>query len=185
MTPTTSRFTLNWLLIGEHVVFAVSVVLDRHLLYIAAVIEMREQNLSARGQNKPTELCLSLLCFLLEKGQRERKAFWQRVCLGSFMCEDACSGGIGGGGGTAASLPSPIKTWTMSIRTVMYHTIILVWSLWNFQSRQGHNYAKLSRAVLNWGTEYAWVFYVLVFTASRHRCPCHRWERCAGSCGTV
>lgn len=95
---------------GEHVVFAVSVVLDRHLLYIAAVIEMREQNLSAQGQNKPTELCLSLLCFLLEKGEGERKAFWQRVCLGSFMCEDACSGGIGGGGGTAASLPSPIKT---------------------------------------------------------------------------
>lgn len=79
------------------------------------------------------------------------------------MCEDACSGGIGGGGGTAASLPSPIKTWTMSIRTVMYHTIILVWSLWNFQSRQGHNYAKLCGAVLNWGTEYAWVFYVFVY----------------------
>lgn len=65
MAPTTSCFTLNWLLIGEHVIFVVSVVLDRHLLYIAAVIEMREQNRSAQGQNKPVELCLSLLCFIL------------------------------------------------------------------------------------------------------------------------
>lgn len=86
----------------EHVVFAVSVLLDRHLLDIAAVGEMREQNLP---QNEPTKLCLSLLCIILEKGQRERKTFWQSVCLGSFLCKDACSAGIGGGCGTAASLP--------------------------------------------------------------------------------
>lgn len=84
-------------------------VLDRHLLYITAVGEMREQNLPAQAQKKPTKLCLSLLCFILEKGQRERKTFWQRVCLGSFLCKDACSAGIGGGGGTAASLPLLLK----------------------------------------------------------------------------
>lgn len=74
-------------------------------ILLAAVIEIREQNLFAQGQNEPTELHLSLLSFILEKGQGERKTFWQRVCLGSFMCEDTCSGGIGGGGGTVESFP--------------------------------------------------------------------------------
>lgn len=75
--------------------------LDRRLLYIAAVGEMREQNLPAQAQKKPTKLSKSAVLYL-----RKRPV---RVCLGSFVCKDACSAGIGGGGSTAASLPLLLK----------------------------------------------------------------------------
>lgn len=99
---------MNCLLIGEHVVFAVSVVLDRRLLYIAAVGEMREQNLPAQAQKKPTKLSKSAVLYLRKRPVREENILAE-IVSGIIVCKDACSAGIGGGGGTAASLPLLLK----------------------------------------------------------------------------
>lgn len=186
MTPTTSSFTFNWLVIGEHVVFAVSVVLDRHLLYIACCSDWNAKAKSFCSGTKWAHWITpeSAVLYLRKRRVREENILAKSVSgiIYVWRCLQwrnrrwwlHCS-----------KPPPPIKTWTMSIRTVMYHTIKLVWSLWNFQSRQGYNFAKLSGAMLNWGTEYAWVFYILLLTASRHCCPCHRWALCVGSSATV
>lgn len=47
----------------------------------------------------------SAVRYLRKRPAREENILAECVCLGSFLCKDSCSAGIGGGGGTAASLP--------------------------------------------------------------------------------
>lgn len=129
MTPTTSSFTFNWLVIGEHVVFAVSVVLDRHLLYIACCSDWNAKAKSFCSGTKWAHWITpeSAVLYLRKRRVREENILAKSVSGITYVWRCLqwrnrrwwlhCS-----------KPPPPIKTWTMSIRTVMYHTITLVWS---------------------------------------------------------